>query len=80
MYMMKLQKKKKIKKYSMNEKNENIHCVLKKQKINSIKWGAYMENNITYTFSENGPTFQEIIEEIYFNDIDKQKGDWLLYI
>ncbi len=34
-----------------------------------------MENNITYTFSENGPTFQEIIEEIYFNDIDKQKGD-----
>lgn len=37
MYMMKLQKKKKIKKYSMNKKIENIHCVLKKQKINSIK-------------------------------------------
>lgn len=35
--MMKLQKMKKARTYSISKKIENIHCVLKIQKINSIK-------------------------------------------
>lgn len=37
-----------------------------------------MENNIIYTFSENGPTFQEIMEEILLEKLEFSNRDWLI--
>ena len=34
-----------------------------------------MDNNIVYTFNENGPTFQEVIEEILIEKLDLSKRD-----
>ena len=33
-----------------------------------------MEEKIVYTFNENGPTFQEVIEDILMEKIDMKKG------
>lgn len=33
-----------------------------------------MDEKIIYTFNENGPTFQEIIEDIIMEKINLEKG------